>query len=233
MTDRTVYTIGKVREILKEEFAELSTSKIRFLESNGLIHPGRSSSGYRQYQQSDIERIRYILRRQRDFFLPLKVIKRELTRIEQNETAGLVGSGPDNGELPDIADEKFDQKELARRSGLTLSQIHLLEKHRLFISEGSEGSEGERKYSTRDVVIARQSGVLLEEGLEPRHLRQIRQAASRQIEMLNRLTLALRLSRNPASRRRAAETVQRGAEAIRILHQSLLDTEVKSLLDQD
>ncbi|MYH55758.1 MAG: MerR family transcriptional regulator [Acidimicrobiia bacterium] len=230
MTDHPVYTIGKVREILKEEFAELSTSKIRFLESNGLIHPGRSSSGYRQYQPSDIDRLRYILRRQRDFFLPLKVIKRELTKIEQNETGGLVGSDPDNGGLPDLSDEKFDLKELARRSGLSLSQVSLLDQHGLFLSDGSDG---DREYSTMDVVIARQSGVLLEEGLEPRHIRQVRHAASRQTEMLNRLTLALRLSRNPAGRRQARETLKRGAEAIRSLHQSFLAAEVKSLLDPD
>ncbi|MXY75968.1 MAG: MerR family transcriptional regulator [Acidimicrobiia bacterium] len=230
MTDSPTLTIGRVRKLLNDEFPDVTTSKIRFLETNGLVHPARSPSGYRHFRQSDVDRLRFILRQQRDHFLPLKVIKSQLTRLERGE---LPGGGVEPEEalpVPEIADETFSLNELARRSDLTRAQVRQLLDHGLLAPLNAEGPH---QFTTGDVAVARQCGVLLAEGLEPRHIRQVRQAVSRQVELLDRLTLAMRLSPSQASRRQAARTLSRGAEAIRLLSQSFLQADVKALLGKD
>jgi len=230
MTDSPTLTIGRVRKLLNDEFPDVTTSKIRFLETNGLVHPARSPSGYRHFRQSDVDRLRFILRQQRDHFLPLKVIKSQLTRLERGE---IPGGGVDTEEplpVPEIADETFSLNELARRSDLTPAQVRQLLDHGLLAPLNDEGPH---QFTTGDVAVARQCGVLLAEGLEPRHIRQVRQAVSRQVELLDRLTLAMRLSPSQASRRQAARTLSRGAEAIRLLSQSFLQADVKALLGED
>ncbi len=230
MTYSPTLTIGRVRELLNDEFPDVTTSKIRFLETNGLIHPARSPSGYRHFRQSDVDRLRFILRQQRDHFLPLKVIKSQLNQIERGEIPGGGADADDPGPVPEIADETINLNELARRSDLTPVQARHLVDHGLLTPRNAEGAH---QFTTSDVAIALQCAVLLREGLEPRHIRQIRLAASRQAELLDRLTLAMRLSPSPASRRQAARTLSRGAEAIRLLSQSFLMADVKALLSED
>ena len=89
MSDASALTIGKVTDLLKEEFPDLTMSKVRFLETRGLIHPTRSSSGYRQFRSGDIKRLRFVLQQQRDHFLPLKVIKSRIARWERGEEPDL------------------------------------------------------------------------------------------------------------------------------------------------
>ena len=164
MTDSPTLTIGRVRKLLNDEFPDVTTSKIRFLETNGLVHPARSPSGYRHFRQSDVDRLRFILRQQRDHFLPLKVIKSQLTRLERGE---LPGGGVEPEEplpVPEIADETFSLNELARRSDLTRAQVRQLLDHGLLAPLNAEGPH---QFTTGDVAVARQCGVLLAEGLEP------------------------------------------------------------------
>jgi len=98
MSERRALAIGEVIDLLQEEFPEVSISKLRFLETQGLIRPVRSSSGYRQFRAPDVERIRYILRQQRDHFLPLKVIKSKLAAWERGEEPTV---SPAAGPLPE------------------------------------------------------------------------------------------------------------------------------------
>ena len=230
MTDSPALTIGRVRELLNDEFPDVTTSKIRFLETNGLVHPARAPSGYRHFRRSDVDRLRFILRQQRDHFLPLKVIKSQLTQFERGEMPGSGADTEDPRPAPEIADETISLNELARRSDLTPAQARQLIEHGLVAPRNVEGA---RQFTTGDVVIARQCGVLLAEGLEPRHIRQVRQAVSRQVGLLDGLTLAMRMSPSPASRRQAARTLSRGAEAIRLLSQSFLQADIKALLGED
>lgn len=230
MTDSPTLTIGRVRELLNDEFPDVTTSKIRFLETNGLVHPARAPSGYRHFRQSDVDRLRFILRQQRDHFLPLKVIKSQLMQFERGELPGGGAGTEDPAPVPEIADEMISLNELARRSDLTPAQARQLIDHGLVAPRNAEGIH---QFTTGDVAIARQCGVLLAEGLEPRHIRQVRQAVSRQVGLLDGLTLAMRLSPSPASRRQAARTLSRGAEAIRLLSQSFLQADVKALLGED
>ena len=83
MTTTASMRIGAVVDALKAEFPDVSVSKVRFLEGEGLIHPTRTASGYRQFTNADVEQVRYILRQQRDHFLPLKVIKEKLVGLER------------------------------------------------------------------------------------------------------------------------------------------------------
>src|ERR1043166_4749788 len=85
-------SIGDVLDQLRPEFADITISKIRFLESQGLIDPERTPSGYRKFSPSDIERLRYILREQREHFLPLKVIKERLDQLDRGETSGAISA---------------------------------------------------------------------------------------------------------------------------------------------
>lgn len=230
MTGKATLTIGRVRELLIEEFPDVTTSKIRFLETNGLVHPARSPSGYRHYRETDVDRLRFILRQQRDNFLPLKVIKSQLVQLDRGERPVLpVTETGEEEPVPDLSEEEIGLNELARRAGLTPVQARHLMEHGLLAPRNAEGTP---RFTVADVAIARQCGVLLAEGLEPRHIRQIRHSVSRQVELLDGLTLAMRLSRSPASRQQAVTTLTRGAEAIRLLSESFLRAEVKALLGE-
>jgi DNA-binding transcriptional MerR regulator len=90
MTSRTYLSIGDVLTLLREEFPDVTISKIRFLESQGLVNPERSPSGYRKFFETDVERLRWVLRQQREHFLPLKVIR---DRLADGELEGGAGAG--------------------------------------------------------------------------------------------------------------------------------------------
>lgn len=231
MSDASALTIGKVTDLLKEEFPDLTMSKVRFLETRGLIHPTRSSSGYRQFRSGDIKRLRFVLQQQRDHFLPLKVIKSRIARWERGEEPDL--DEPAAGEAspsPEPYVEVLELHELARRTNISRSEIRQLISHGLLVPR-EEG--GVPKFISRDLAIARQCGLLLEQGLEARHLRMIRHAVARHVELLGGLTLARRRNRSPDARRQSAENLTRGAEAMRRLSDLLFLAEVRTILDED
>ena len=88
------FTIGEVLNQLKEDFEDITISKIRFLESEGLIYPDRTESGYRIFSEDDVDRLRFILTAQRDHYLPLKVIREQLDRLDAGEQPGGLGPTP-------------------------------------------------------------------------------------------------------------------------------------------
>src|SRR5512137_2097021 len=130
MSERRPLAIGEVIDLLIEEFPDVSISKLRFLESQGLIRPTRSPSGYRQFRAADVERIRYILRQQRDHFLPLKVIKAKLSAWERGEEPTV---SPAAGPLPEVyfggSKVRMSADELARAAGVPLDLISRLLEH--------------------------------------------------------------------------------------------------------
>ncbi len=226
MSDAATATIGQVQGLLAEEFPDVTTSKIRFLESMGMITPSRTPSGYRVFGPGDIQRIRFILHRQREQFLPLKVIKGELARIDRGEMS--YPQGPDD-EKPDVEqgneDATLDGKELARHAGITSTQVRRLVEHRILTPVHSGG---QARYKASDVAVARHCGLLLREGLEARHIRQIHQAAMRHMGLLDSLTMASHLASNPVGRRRAQEVVDRCSAAMQTLYQLFIQTEAKA-----
>jgi DNA-binding transcriptional MerR regulator len=223
------HTIGEVLNHLRQEFDDVSISKIRFLESEGLIRPGRSESGYRQFSSEDVDRLRYILAAQRDRYLPLRVIKDELSRLD----AGLpVETEPI--ERPDqratgerdraalLTDVSLDRGELAHASGLSGAEIEEL------VANGIIG--GSEPFDGAALRAARLAAEMLRRGLEPRHLRAYRLAAEREADRIEQLVTPLLAQRNPESRRvasaRAEELVTLGAQ----LHRLLLDAHLGDVL---
>jgi len=112
VADRDHLSIGEVLSLLKAEFADVTISKIRFLESQGLIDPERTASGYRRFYEADVDRLRWILRQQREHFLPLKVIKERLG-VEDGEPEG---NGTGGGAAPPAADGRGETRARSARS---------------------------------------------------------------------------------------------------------------------
>lgn len=166
-------TIGKVIAQLEADFPDLSISKIRFLESEGLIAPQRSGSGYRKYSQDDVERIRYILTAQRDHFWPLKVIREALEAMDRGE------------ELPPVVTPhrtvRLTSEELASTAGATPALVEAL------ASVGLISPDGSGRFGPQDLQILESAAWLEEFGLEPRHLRPFRAAADREVGLVEQM----------------------------------------------
>ncbi|HEY5652098.1 MAG TPA: MerR family transcriptional regulator, partial [Acidimicrobiia bacterium] len=166
MEAQEALTIGEVINLLKADFPDISVSKVRFLESQGLLAPGRSDGGYRQFDHHDIERLRFILGQQRDHFLPLKVIKSKLTLWERGEDVG-PGVAVDEDRLLQSGTESMTRDELIRRASLSPQQLDALIDHSLIKPDASGG------YSAEALVVATEARRLFSHGLEARHLRTI------------------------------------------------------------
>ncbi|MTV26846.1 MerR family DNA-binding transcriptional regulator [Nitriliruptoraceae bacterium ZYF776] len=244
------HTIGEVLNQLKGEFDDITISKIRFLEAEGLINPDRTESGYRKFTDADIERLRYVLRAQRDRYLPLKVIKDELARIDAGlpptepadptpdpaEVAAVrdgsgdatgTGTGAPQpaagvGSLEPPSDVALTLSELAQATGLTERQVRDLRDHGLLPDRPT--------YDGHDLVVGRLAADLLGAGLEVRHLRMYRQFADREAAMAEQLTAPLLRQRNPDSRRQATAQAEHLAEIGGRLHKALLSAQLRALL---
>jgi len=228
------HTIGEVLNRLKHEFDDVSISKIRFLESEGLVRPGRSDSGYRQFTDADVERLRYVLLAQRDRYLPLKVIKDELSRLDaglpvETEPALEPGDGAapaaqpalrDGSEL--LSDVALDRGELRHASSLSEDDLEAL------IANGI--LDDAATFDGAALRTARIAAELLRRGLEPRHLRGYRLSAEREADRIDQLVAPLLRQRNPESRRNAAmradELISLGAQ----LHRLLLEGHLSHVL---
>lgn len=223
--DPDLASIGEVINLLREEFPDVSISKVRFLESQGLLAPARSDGGYRMFDRSDLERLRFILRQQRDHFLPLKVIKSKLTLWERGEDVEggdptVVGSG-----LLEVRGEPVAAVELLRRSGLTTQQLAELVDHGL-IADAQDGV-----HTADDLAVANEARRLLAQGLEARHLRSVRHAAEREADLVARLSAPLLRVRNPEGREQARDTVEATGDSIVALHRAFLAAELRRLFE--
>jgi DNA-binding transcriptional MerR regulator len=185
--------IGEVVRRLGEEFPDISISKIRYLEDEGLLAPKRTRGGYRLFGEEDLERLQTILRLQRDEFLPLRVIREELavpgaTERKRRRPAGV-------GEQV----ERIDVDELCRRAGISRELAKELEDYDLLAPAGSGGS---RDYPESDGDIAAVCAQLQQYGVAPRHLRTFRRAIDRETSLLEQLIAPALRARN--AERRAA-----------------------------
>jgi DNA-binding transcriptional MerR regulator len=237
----STHTIGEVLNRLKGEFDDITISKIRFLEAKGLISPDRTESGFRKFTEDDVDRLRYVLRAQRDRYLPLTVIKEELERIDAGLTiedaaaatsGGIEATGADGGDEPSAAqrslldagpsDVLLSVQELASASGLTEAQVEELRYHQL-LGPGPS-------YAGDDLRVCKLAGDLLGNGLEVRHLRMYRQFAEREASLIEQLVAPLLRQRNPDSRKAATQTSERLALVGGELHKSLLAVQLRTLL---
>jgi DNA-binding transcriptional MerR regulator len=229
MTAKKRLTIGDVVEMLKKEFPSVSVSTIRFLESEGLIHPPRTASGYREFRVEDVERVRYILRQQRDHFLPLKVIKTNLSAWERGEEPTIAPTaGPPPATYFGERGPDLDASELARGAGIPASLVTELVDHGILTPRNGEKGP---VFSSGDVEVARAAYRMIGHGLESRHLRVIRQGANREIDLFRQLTATLLRHATPASRRQAAEILADVAQAAREMQEAMVRAELSDTLE--
>ena len=211
-TSPTLHTIGAVCERLRSEFPDISISKIRYLEDQGLLRPRRTRGGYRLFSEGDIERLETILRLQRDEFLPLRVIRDAL----EAPRAGVQKRRPPA--LRDTSGE-LDLAAFCEGAGISSDFARRLEEYDLVTSRTEAG---ERIYRESDVEIAAACGRLARHGLDARHLRAFRTAAGRQSALLEQLVATGLRSRDLERRRAAVDDLETLAAVATELAQHLL-----------
>ena len=227
MAERSHLSIGEVLSLLREEFPDVTISKIRFLESQGLVDPERTPSGYRKFYDHDVERLRWILRQQREHFLPLKVIKGRLTDGGEDpaDPAGAevadIGSeaGPEADPLQDQP-ESYTIEELAAASSATPAFISELQQYGLLVPQAAAG--GVVYFPTGAIVVARTAAAFAQHGVEARHLRSWRNSAEREASLFEQVVMPLLRQRNPQSRHRASATLAELADLGGRLRQALV-----------
>jgi len=182
-------SIGAVLGRLREEFPDVTISKIRFLEAEGLVQPARTASGYRQFTSADVERLRFVLAAQRDRYLPLKVIKEQLEAAA--DPARVLRAVPADG-LPAAADfveqpiRRLTREDLLETSGIDAALLAELEEYGL-VKPGAAGL-----YDTVSAQIASTAHALAAFGIEPRHLRGFRAAADREVGLVEQIVAPMR-----------------------------------------
>jgi DNA-binding transcriptional MerR regulator len=213
-TERRLLTIGTVCRRLQAEFPDISISKIRYLEDQGLLAPRRTQSGYRLFSEDDVERLETILRLQRDEFLPLRVIRQEL--------ASPSGAGKERRRRRAVGlgdpDDELDLGALCERAAITPELARELEEYGL-LQARREG--GEKLFPVGDVEIAVACSKLSRFGISARHLRTFRTAADREAGLLEQLVAPSLRSRKADRREAAVQQLQTLAEVAQELSQLL------------
>jgi DNA-binding transcriptional MerR regulator len=205
-------TIGTVCGMLKDEFPDISISKIRYLEDQGLLAPRRTEGGYRLFSEEDVERLETILRLQRDEFLPLRVIRQELASPasrdrKRRRAGGLAGE-----------EHELDLDELCERAGIDVRLARELEDFGLL---APPTVAGEKRYSELDADIALACGQLARFGITPRHLRGFRTAADREAGLIEQVVGPSLRARNAERRRAGLEDLESLADVAQQLGQLL------------
>jgi DNA-binding transcriptional MerR regulator len=218
-----LHTIGAVCNRLQAEFPDISISKIRYLEDQGLLTPKRTRGGYRLFGEDDVERLETILRLQRDEFLPLRVIRQEL--------AAGTGAARKRSRSTGLGDHEpeLDLDELCDRAGIDGSFARALEEYGL-LAPRLEG--GERLYREGDAEIAAACGRLAHFGIDARHLRTFRNSAGREAGLLEQLVAPALRSRNPERRKAGLDDLQALAEASQELSRLLFWRELRLLAER-
>ncbi|MGG8407960.1 MerR family transcriptional regulator [Streptomyces sp. 12297] len=220
-------SIGTVLNQLRGEFPEVTISKIRFLEAEGLVEPQRTPSGYRKFSPQDVERLARILRLQRDHYLPLKVIREHLDALARGEQVRIPTPSPQGDptlaavlpadpEEPTVA--RVGRAELLAAAEVDEVQLVEWESYGL-IAEGAGGG-----YDAEAVTVAKLLADLGRFGLEPRHLRAMKAAADREAGLVEQVVAPLRRHRNPQTRAHAEATLKELAGISVRLHEALVQT---------
>ena len=232
-------SIGAVLDSLRADFPDVTISKIRFLEAEGLVTPERTASGYRRFTAYDCARLRFILTAQRDQYLPLKVIKAQLDAQPDGELppTGSAYGGPRLVPVADgVSDEfagavpsakiRLSREDLLARSGVPDELLTALVKAGV-ITTGPAGF-----FDEHSVVIAQCARALAEYGVEPRHLRAFRSAADRQSDPIAQIAGPVVKAGKAGARDRADDLAREVAALAITLHTSLIKSAVRDVLDR-
>lgn len=240
----TGMSIGAVLDLLRPDFPDVTISKIRFLEAEGLVTPERTASGYRRFTAYDCARLRFILTAQRDQYLPLKVIKAQLDaqpdgELPQHGSAygvpRLVPVSPDGTDGDNNAagaaavaptQVRLSREDLLARSGVDEELLSALVKAGI-ITTGPGGF-----FDEHSVVIAQCARALADYGVEPRHLRAFRSAADRQSDLIAQIAGPIVKGNKEGARDRADDLAREVAALAITLHTSLIKSAVRDVLDR-
>jgi DNA-binding transcriptional MerR regulator len=226
---RKALTIGAVCKILQGEFDDVSISKIRYLEDQKLLSPRRTSGGYRLYSQSDVERLRTILRLQRDEFLPLRVIRQELAAggdISLGDGDKRTGGGVRRAILVDTSRAYLALEEVVEETGAREELVAELEN---FGIVQPERRDGKAVYDETDREIVRAANELSRVGVGARNLRVFRSSADREANLLEALLGPSLRSRNPERRKEALQSLESLAATVSHLKHLLLVRDLRRL----
>jgi DNA-binding transcriptional MerR regulator len=220
-------SIGAVLGLLKSEFPAVTISKVRFLEDQGLVTPQRAPSGYRRFSQADVERLRFALAAQRDSFMPLRVIRERLAELDAGNGESLAPVArvvATDGEahaahLP----ARLRAGELADVTGASLEEIATL------TAAGLIAQDAGGRYDASAVPIVSVAGALNQHGIDARHLRSLRSAADRQVDLVAQITAPVRANTSSAHRERARAMAQEISVLCGELHTALVRAGVERL----
>jgi DNA-binding transcriptional MerR regulator len=225
-------SIGAVLSRLRDDFPEVTISKIRFLEAEGLVEPHRTPSGYRKFSEQDVDRLSHVLRMQRDHYLPLKVIREHLDALDRGDPVPLPAAGEPRDLLDGVTDTDTDtdlelrigREELLAASGAAECELDQWESYGL-VERRPDGG-----YDAETVNIAKIIADLGRFGLEPRHLRAVKAAADREIGLVEQVVAPLRRHRNPQTRMHAESTARELAALSVRLHAALVQSAMRARL---
>lgn len=223
---RAYLSIGEVLAKLRPEFTDITISKIRFLESEGLIDPQRTPSGYRKFTAKDMERLRYVLLAQRDQYLPLRVIKENLDALDRGLQPPAQSGGvakPLLNPVADISPAAFsEQSEMRLSREELLSASGLKDEHLVELESFGFISLRGRHYDGDCLAIARAVAEMGAFGIEPRHLRSFKSAADREIGLVEQVITPLKNQRSSEAKARAQEVQKEIASLSVRLHAALV-----------
>lgn len=230
LSETKLFNIGQVCENLIEEFPEITVSKIRYLESQGLLTPTRTESGYRKFSTSDLDKLVWILRQQRDYFVPLKTIKERLDKkgfdFETDEMPEKSDSDRKFEEDPITTGISLDIKGLAKASGVPLEKIEEL--NELGVIKGRKVGN-KQIFEGEALITVRSAKRLFELGMEVRHLRMYLVAAQREAGVIEQLLSAKSKSEDLKSRVEAKRELNEVVALGREIHKCLLKLSLDGL----
>ena len=230
---RNYQSIGEVLVTVKTEFPDITISKIRFLESEGLIDPERTPSGYRKFYAPDVERLRSILRMQRDEYLPLKVIKERLLQQESADGEEPMAVIEPSGVEPeaDLAEPptglQMSIEDMSTATGVDKERIKELESFGLISSHGPDSA---KYYNGDDYIVLSILKDFFKYGVEPRHLTMYRHFADREATFFESIIMPQLRQRNPDARKLAAGSLGELSRTSRKLKQALLRNNLRQYL---
>jgi len=255
MAGRAYLSIGEVLATLKPEFPDVTVSKIRFLEAEGLITPTRTQSRYRTFYEHDLERLRTILKMQKESFLPLKVIRERLASLDAGtitaeqavapapitvvappapepavEPTPVVVEEPEVDLAAPAASAHFTESDLAGATGLDISQVHALKEFGVICEHRQNGTT---YFDGDDVTVGELARDFLKLGIEPRHLKQLRRFAEQEAEMYTTLVGPGIRNRRADARGQAVDTLSELAKLSRRLRQAYVRQRMRAAVAGD